>query len=81
MTSKGMMLDLLRAISENGSPDDALDVEQRVRFGVLRGLALSAASPTRRPASVKATHEGVVRSPSALARTCASPSFHTETQE
>ena len=33
-----------------------------------------AESPTRRPSSVKATHEGVVRSPSELARTCASPS-------
>ena len=38
-----------------------------------------AKSPTRRPSSVKATHEGVVRSPSELASTCASPSFHTDT--
>mmetsp|Transcript_17883 Transcript_17883/g.44316 ORF Transcript_17883/g.44316 Transcript_17883/m.44316 type:complete len:370 (+) Transcript_17883:716-1825(+) len=40
-----------------------------------------AESPTRRPSSVKATHEGVVRSPSELASTCASPSFHTATHE
>ena len=40
-----------------------------------------AESPTRRPSSVKATQDGVVLSPSELARTCASPSFHTETQE
>ena len=52
----------------------------KVFFGLMAAWRL-AASPTRRPCSVNATQDGVVRSPSAFVNTCASPFLHTDTHE
>ena len=78
LISNGMCL-ISSPISENCLPIILLMLN-KVFFGFCEACLL-ADSPTTLPASVKETHDAVVLSPSALDKTCASPSFHTETHE